>query len=368
MKRGVVIVSGVTLALAGLFGFAMFKERMIGNFLAHMPEPVLTVNVVKVAPSNWTRAIPAAGRLEAVNGVDVAAEVAGRVVGISFESGQSIEKGAVLARLDTDVERAQLQSARAQVRLNSLTAERYRSLRRTDAASQATLDSAEANLSIAQADVSRLERTIDKKEIKAPFGGVLGIKKIDLGQFVDAGAAVVTLQDLSTMLMDFSLSQKSLPLIAVKQAVEISVDAYPGRTFKGELTAIEPKVDAKSGLVPVQARFPNAERLLRPGMYAKVRVLLPPEDNQLVVPQVAVNYSLYGDFVYVVKADDKGDLRAYQTVVKVVDRTDDKAVIAGDVAAGDSIVAIGGVRLSNGSKVKADETIPLEAKPAVGLN
>jgi len=368
MKRGVVVVSGVAVALAGLFGFAMFKERAVGAYLKNRPEPVVSVDVVRVEGRSWSRAIPATGRLEAVNGVDVAAEVAGRVVSIGFTSGQTVAAGASLARLDTDVERAQLQSARAQVRLNKLTAERYRSLRRTDAASQAKLDEAEANLSMAEAEVSRLERTIEKKDIKAPFAGVLGINRLDIGQYVTAGTLVTTLQDLSAMLMDFSVSQRYLPQISVGQPVEISVDAYPDRTFRGRLSAIEPKVDQASGLIAVQAAFPNADGLLRPGMYAKVRVVLPVEENRLVVPQTAVSYSLYGDFVYVVRPDDKGEARATQVVVKVIDRHDNLAQIEGGVKAGEDIVSSGAVRLSNGSKVKVVEKTVLRAKPDIGLD
>jgi len=368
MKRGVVVVSGVAVVLVGLFGFAAFRERAINTYLKNRPEPVVSVDVVRAEARPWARSIAATGRLEAVNGVDVSAEVAGRVVSIGFTSGQSVAAGASLARLDTDVERAQLQSARAQVRLDKLTAERYRSLRRTNAASQAKLDEAEANLSMAQAEVSRLERTIEKKDIKAPFAGVLGINRLDVGQYVTAGTPVTTLQDLSAMLMDFSVSQKYLPRISVGQAVEISVDSYPDRTFTGRLAAIEPKVDQASGLVAVQAAFPNADGLLRPGMYAKVRVVLPTEADRLVVPQMAVSYSLYGDFVYVVGPDDKGQSRAHQVVVTVVDRRDNLAQIEGKLKAGDEIVSSGAVRLSNGSKVKVADKAILKAKPSVGLD
>jgi membrane fusion protein, multidrug efflux system len=367
MKRGVVVVSVVAVALAGVFAFAVVREQMIGKFLANRPEPVLSVDVAKAESGAWARAIAATGKLEAVNGVDVPAEVEGRVIGISFQSGQIVEKGAVLARLDAETEKAQLQSARAQVRLDQLTAERYRSLRKTDAASQAKLDEAEANLSMAQAEVVRLERVIDKKEIKAPFGGSLGINRIDLGQYVTAGTKVTTLQDLSAMLLDLSVSQKFLAELQVGAAVEIAVDAYPDKTFTGKLTAIEPKVDAASGLIALQAAFPNADGLLRPGMYAKARIVQPPEDGKVLVPQVAINYSLYGDFVYVVSPDDKGDLRARQTVVKVFDRHGNVAAVADGLKPGDTVVAAGGVKLSNGSRVKVVESI-LEAKPAIGLD
>ena len=190
---------------------------------------------------------------------------------------------------------------------------------------------------------------------------------LDLGQYVTAGTKVTTLQDLSGMLMDLSVSQKFLAQLKVGAVVEISVDAYPDTVFTGKLTAIEPKVDAASGLIALQAAFPNADGLLRPGMYAKARIVQPAETGQVVVPQVAVNYSLYGDFVYVVAPDDKGDLRARQIVVTVADRHGNLAAIAKGLKPGDTVVAAGGVKLSNGSKVKAVESV-LEAKPAIGLD
>ncbi len=368
MKRAYVVVPAVGLALAGVFGFAIFRDKMIADYLQNMPEPVLTVETVKAESRPWTRAIPATGRLEAVEGVDLSVEVEGRVREILYISGQHVDKGQVLARLDADTERAQLQAARAQVRLDRQTADRYRSLRRTDAASQAKLDEAEANLSIAESEVARLERVIDKKDIKAPFAGSLGINRLDVGQYVSPGTRVTTLQNLSAMLMDLSVSQRDLPDIAIGAPVEIVVDAYPGRVFEGRLTAIEPKVDAQSGLIALQASFPNAERLLRPGMYAKARIVRPAIEGQVVVPQVAVNYSLYGDFVYVVAADDAGELRARQTVVKVFDRHGNRVAIAEGLKPGETIVAVGGVKLSNGSKVKASEARTLDDMPEIGLD
>ncbi|SBW12375.1 Membrane-fusion protein [uncultured Alphaproteobacteria bacterium] len=366
MKRGYVVVPAVGLALAGLFGFAVMRERGIAEYLRHMPEPVLTVETAQAESRAWSRAVAATGRLEAVNGVDVAVEVEGRVREVLYVSGQQVGKGEVLARLDADTERAQLQSARAQVRLDRLTADRYRSLRRTDAASQAKLDEAEANLTMAEAEVSRLERVIEKKEIKAPFAGSLGINRLDVGQYVSPGTHITTLQDLSGMLMDLSISQRDLPEVTIGAPVEITVDAYPDRVFRGKLLAIEPKVDLASGLIALQAAFPNDERLLRPGMYAKARIVRPAIEGQVVVPQAAINYSLYGDFVYVVAPDDKGELRARQTVVKVLDRHGNLAAIAEGLKAGDTIVAAGGVKLANGAKVKVAETRILKDTPAIG--
>jgi len=365
MKRSVVIVSGVSLALAGLFGFAVFKNMMIAKYLSNMPEPVLTVNTKPVEQHDWAHKISSTGRLDAVNGVDVSSEVAGRVTEILFQSGELIEAGKSLVRLDASVERAQLASAQAQVRLNTLTEERYRRLRRTSAASQASLDEAVANLAMARANVAQYSREIEKRDIKAPFSGEIGISQIDLGEYIQPGQKIATLQDLSSMDLDFTVSQRFLPQLKVGATVDIVVDAYPDQVFKGTLSAVDPKVDENSGLISLQAHVPNDSGLLRPGMYAKAGINLPPEKDQVIVPQTAVNFSLYGSFVYLVHKDDKGDLRVKQVIVNVLDRNENLAVIKGDVKGGDQVVTAGGVRLSNGSKIKVSEDNYLEAKPAI---
>lgn len=367
MKRILIVLIGAGVLLGGVFGYTLFRQNKIAEFLANRPEPTMPVNVTEARNQTWPRYIPATGWLKAVNGVDVSAEVSGRVEKINFQSGYFVSAGDVLVDLDDAVERAEIQSALAEVKLNELTAARYRKLRKSDATSQAKLDEAEANLSIARSNVARLRATIDKKEIKAPFDGVLGIREIDVGQYVQPGQKIVTIQDLSSMLLDFSVPQQYLANISTGQEVKMTVESYSDRVFKGTLTAVEPKVDLSSGLIQVQASFNNDSGLLRPGMFAKVDVALPVEENQVVVPQTAVSYSLYGDFVYVISEDDNGDLRAHQTVVEVKDRRENEAVIGSGVSAGDKVITTGSVRLSNGAKVKIVEDNPLAAQAEVGL-
>ncbi|WP_259781471.1 efflux RND transporter periplasmic adaptor subunit [Aestuariispira ectoiniformans] len=355
MKRILIVLIGAGVLLGGVFGYTLFRQNAISQYLANRPEPTTPVTATEAEAQTWPRFIPATGWLTAVNGVDVSAEVAGRIGELNFKSGYFVAAGDTLVKLDAEVEKAEVRSAQAEVRLNELTAERYRKLRKTDAASQARLDEAEANLSIARANVAKLRATIDKKEIKAPFDGVLGIRGVDLGEYVQPGQKIVTIQDLSSMLLDFSVPQQYLAVISTGQEVQMTVESYPDRVFKGKLTALDPKVDLQSGLIQVQASFSNESGLLRPGMFAKVDIALPAEENQIVVPQTAVSYSLYGDFVYVVKADENGDLRAQQTVVEVKDRRKNRAVLASGVAAGDKVITTGSVRLSNGAKVQIVE-------------
>lgn len=362
MKRILIVLIGAGVLLGGVFGYTLFRQNAISDFLANRPEPTTPVTAVEAQIQAWPRYIPATGWLTAVNGVDVSAEVAGRVEKLNFKSGNFVTTGDILVQLDNDVEKAEVQSALAEVRLNELTAERYRKLRKSDAASQARLDEAEANLQIARANVAKLRATIDKKEIKAPFDGVLGIREVDIGQYVQPGEKIVTIQDLSSMLLDFSVPQQYLASLSTGQEVRMTVESYPDRVFKGILSAVDPKVDLKSGLIQVQASFTNDTGLLRPGMFAKVDIALPVEENQIVVPQTAVSYSLYGDFVYVVKEDENGDLRAHQAVVEVKDRRKNRAVIASGVAAGDRVITTGSVRLSNGAKVRIVEDDVLQGQ------
>lgn len=367
MKRILIVLIGAGVLLGGVFGYTLFRQSMISDFLANMPEPETPVTVTEAQQEDWPRYIPSTGWLKAVNGVDISAEVAGRVKEINFKSGYFVSGSDVLVNLDNDVERAEIQSAQADVRLNELTAERYRKLRRTDAASQARLDEAEANLAIARANVSRLRATIDKKEILAPFDGVLGIREIDVGQYIQPGQAIVTIQDLSSMLLDFSVPQHYLASLSTGQMIEMSVESYPDRVFKGVLTAVEPKVDLRSGLIQVQASFNNDSGLLRPGMFAKVDISLPEDRDQVVIPQTAVSYSLYGDFVYVIKEDDNGDLRAHQQGVTVKDRRRNRVVIESGVEVGDKVITTGSVRLSNGAKIRVVEDGGLAGQSEIGL-
>jgi membrane fusion protein (multidrug efflux system) len=365
MKRSVVIVSGVSLALAGLFGLALYKQIKTGEFLANLPEPVLTVNAKAVEQQDWAHTISSTGRLEAVNGVDVSAEVSGRVTEILFSAGQQVKEGVSLIKLDASVEEAKLASAQAQVRLNALTEERYRRLRKTNAASQASLDEAVANLTMARANVTQYSREIEKRDIKAPFDGEIGIGQIDIGEYIQPGQKIATLQDLTAMDLQFTVSQRFLPELKVGATVDVEVDSYPKKVFKGTLTAIDPKVDDKSGLIALKAHVPNPDGLLRPGMYAKAGINLAPEKDQLIVPQSAVSYSLYGSFIYVIREDDKAAQRVYQVMVDVLDRSDNLAVVKGELSDGDMVVTAGGVRLSNGSQVKIAQQDILEAKPAI---
>lgn len=351
-KRMAVMLLGSAVVFGGVLGFVQFRQYMIGQFFATMPKPVIAVAAEPAQVSEWRDTVTAVGTTAAVNGVDVSASAAGLVKEITFESGQKVTKGDLLVRLDSDVEQSELRSAIADMELARTTAQRSRALVNKDAVSQASLDRAEAELKVKQASVEAIKAQIEKKAVYAPFSGVLGVRKIDLGQYLQPGQAIVNLQDLSVMLVDFAVSQKELDLLAVGQPIRMTTDAWPGRGFAGTIQAIEPLVDAKTGMVAVQGRFPNEDGSLRPGMFAKVEVDRPAVAKVVTVPAAAVSYSLYGNSVFVISDGAEGEKQAVRVPVELGARRDGRVAVLKGLEAGVAVVTAGQVKLENGSKVR----------------
>ena len=362
LKRMIIMLAVSSVVFGGVFGFVQFKNKMIKDYFANMPKPVITVTAQPAASEQWQNAVPAVGTLQAVNGVDISSSVSGLVKEIAFQSGQSVKKGQLLLRLDTDVEQTDLRSAQADADLARISANRQRVLVRTDAVSQAAVDKAEAELKVKEARVAGIRATIEKKAVFAPFDGVLGVRKVDLGQYVQPGQTIVNLQDLSVMLADFTVSQKDLAAMQVGAALVMTTDAWPGRVFEGTVAAVEPKVDEKTGMVMAQGRFPNADGSLRPGMFARIEVLRSALANVITVPVSAVSYNLHGDSVFVVK-DGADGKEAVRTFVQLGDRRDGKVAVLSGLAAGDMVVTSGQVKLDTGSLVdiRADDPLKTSA-------
>jgi membrane fusion protein (multidrug efflux system) len=372
MKKLIFVLLGCALIFGGVFGFISFKNRMIAQYFASMPKPTIPVTATKASQQNWARTVSSIGVLEAIHGVDISSEVAGTVQEILFESGQQVNKGDVLVKLDSDVEQADLRSAQAQLNLAQNDATRARALAPNKTISVSSLDKAESDAKVAIAAVGRLTATIAKKTVNAPFGGVLGIRKINLGQYVDAGTPLVNAQDLSAMLVNFGVSQKDLPNLTAGQEIRMTVDTYPGRVFSGKITTIAPLIDEKTGMIAVQGRFENSDRSLRPGMYARLDVILPDLQQVVIVPHTAISYSLYGNAVFVIKhsKDDKGkDLATVdRALVETGARRGGWIIVTKGIKAGDEIVTSGQLKLDIGAQVSVSadqaltppETLPLE--------
>ncbi|OAN46659.1 efflux transporter periplasmic adaptor subunit [Paramagnetospirillum marisnigri] len=359
-KRMIIMLVASAVIFGGVFGFVSFKNAMIKQYFATMPKPVVAVTVAPARQETWRGAIPAVGSLQAVNGVDIAASVSGLVKDIAFQSGQEVKRGHVLVRLDTDVEMGDLRSAEAELALARTSNDRNTALLRSNTVSVAALEKTQAELKVRQAKVGGLQAQIAKKSVTAPFDGTLGVRKIDLGQYVQPGQVMVNLQDLSLMLCDFTVSQKDLAAVVPGQPVRMSTDAYPGRSFDGTVAALEPLVDARTGMVTVQAKFPNDERILRPGMFAKIEIDKAGAEQVVTVPVSAVSYNLHGDAVFVVRDGADGAKTVERAVVQLGERKDGMVVVLQGVKPGELVVTSGQVKLENGSLVQVAAEDPLK--------
>ncbi|ESX47125.1 efflux RND transporter periplasmic adaptor subunit [Mesorhizobium sp. C416B] len=306
MKRFISITAILLLlglVCVGVVGFNLFRDNAIKQYFATMKPPATTVSTVVVKPSDWTPGVEAIGTVRAVRGVDLTVETSGIVKDILFHANQKVPVDSVLLQLDDAVERADLVAAKAQSVSDKTALERALELQRRGVGTDATLDTAQAAASASAAQVNKLQAVLDQKQLTAPFAGTVGIPKIDLGQYLSPGNAVVTLQDLDTMRVDFSVPEQQLPLLKIGQAVRLGLGGTGGGAdmpFAGSIRGIDPKIDASSRLVSVRGEVANPDGKLTPGQFVQVRVELPQEKNILSLPQTALTSSLYGDFVFVV--------------------------------------------------------------------
>ena len=303
IKRFLIAAIIVGLFLGGLGYFNLvFKPKMIGEFMAKMVPPPATVTTEIAKTESWVERIHAIGTLAAVEGVDVAPEVAGMVTDYFFESGDDVEKGAKLVKLDTSVQEAELADNQATLVQANIDYERQKNLVAKGAVSQATLDQTIAKRDSALADVERVKAVIAQKNITAPFAGRLGLRYVEKGQYVPAGERLVVLQALDPIWVDFPVPEKTVGAFGRGSTVELSADAFPERSFKGAVEAFDVRLNQDARTLMVRATVPNPDRTLMPGMFANVAVLAGGEREYVTVPRTAVTYGLYGDSVWVVKA------------------------------------------------------------------
>ncbi|WP_343055385.1 efflux RND transporter periplasmic adaptor subunit [Azospirillum oleiclasticum] len=357
--RLIIVAVLMALLLGGLWWFNEFRNRMIADFFAGNKPPPTPVAVAEATLETVPKFLTAIGTLEAVRQVTVSPEVAGRITQIFFESGAAVKAGAPLVQLNDQTEQADLLAQRAQARLAELNLERSLSLRRNQAGPQTTVDQNRAELDEVNANIKRTESTIAQKLIRAPFDGNLGIRQVNVGQYLTAGATVVTLTDLSTLLVNFTLPEQSRERIHVGQELRIASDAFPGRSFPATITTIEPQVSEDTRAIKVQGTLENRDRVLLPGMFANVQVVLPPETGVVVVPETAVDYTLYGDSVFVVRekpgSDGKPALTAERVPVTAGDRGANRVEIRRGVKPGERVIVSGQLKLSNGAAVTIAE-------------
>ena len=362
-KRFVIVLIIMGLIAGGLYGYQQFGKMMMGQFFAAManppPAPVAAAEAVALAVP---RTLEGIGTIEAVRQVMISPEVSGRITQIQFEAGDSVKATAVLASMNNDQESADLAIYQAQAKLAELNLNRSSKLVDV-AAPRSTVDQFRASLDEAKGAIARTQALIDKKSITAPFDGVLGIRQIDLGQYVNPGEPIVTLTDLSELFVNFTLPEQTLSDVKVGQEVALIVDAYPKTIFKAEINAIEPQVGEETRTVKIQAKMDNPNNVLSPGMFAKVSVSLPAGAVASIVPETAVDFTIYGDSVFVLRVpedvamqkNEQGEAlyKADRVYVKTGSRFDNKvAIVDGSIKAGDKVVASGQLKVTPGAIVK----------------
>jgi membrane fusion protein (multidrug efflux system) len=357
-KRILFALIGLAVLIAILTAVkALQIGAMVDQGKKFIPPPE-TVTATVVTAESWDTALTAIGTLNAVQGVTVAAELAGKVVEIAFEAGAQVKAGDILLRQDTSSEEAQLPGAMAQVNLSRTNRERFEQLFAKQLVAQAERDSAVASAELAQAQAENIRATIAKKTIRAPFSGRLGIREVNLGQMLREGDPIVTLQSLDPIYVDFTLPQQQLPLMRLGLPVQVTTDAQPGETLRGRITAINPLVDAETRQIKLQATVANRGNKLRPGMFANVVVGLAARQEVLAIPATAVLYAPYGDSVFIIEdaPDNKGKVLRQQFVRLGQKRGDFVAVMSG-IKEGESVVSTGVFKLRNGQSALVDNTL-----------
>jgi len=370
MTRWIIIV-GLLLALlvGGLVGFNAFRSHMIAQFFANNKPPPITVSVAEANAEVVPNLLTAVGDLAAVHQVNVTSDVNGRITDILFTAGAEVKAGSKLLQLYDAPEQADLANFRAQAKVAELSLDRAKQLAARQFGPQATVDQAQASFDQASAGIARTEAVISQKLVRAPFDGVLGVRRVEVGQYLTAGTQIVTLTDLSRVYTNFTVTEKDSGTLQVGQVVRVSVDAYPGKVFEGKITTIEPQISSDTRNIRVQGTLENPEKILKPGMFATTTVVLPEKPAVVTVPETAVDYTLYGDSVFLIheeKAEDgKVNLTAVRTFVRTGDRVNGRAVILSGVKAGDRVVAVGQLKLQSGAAVaiSKDPMPQIPAKP-----
>jgi multidrug efflux system membrane fusion protein len=364
------IVVGLLLAVlvGGLVWFNHFRGQMIAQFFANNKPPPANVTAVVAKSEAIPNLLTAVGDLVAVHQVNVTSDVSGRITEILFTAGSRVKAGTPLVQLFDGPEQGDLANYKAQATVAQLSLDRAKQLASRQFGPQATVDTAQAAFDQANAGIAKTEAIISQKLVRAPFDGDLGVRQVEVGQYLTAGTQIVSLTDLSTLYANLTVTEKQSSQVKVGQTVKIAVDAYPGRDFEGKITTIEPQISTDTRNIRVQATISNPDRILKPGMFATTTITLPEKPPVVTVPETAVDYTLYGDSVFLItekKEDDgKTSLTAVRTAVKTGNRTAGRVEILKGLNPGDRVVAVGQIKLQSGMAVaiSSDPPPPIPAQ------
>ncbi|MGH6763835.1 MAG: efflux RND transporter periplasmic adaptor subunit [Phyllobacterium sp.] len=387
IKRFILALIFIAIIGGGLVGFNLFRSKAISEFFATMQQPAVTVSTIKVEPTEWTPEIEAIGTVRASMGVDLAVQTSGVVKDINFKANQDVKQGDLLVQLDDYVERADMAASQAQLVLNEQNLARARTLEQRRISSLSDVESADAAASASRAQVEKLKAVLEQKSLEAPFSGTIGIPRIDIGQYLSPGDVVATLQNLEKMRADFSIPEQFLSKVGIGQKIRLGLTGSE-LDYAGTIIGIDPKIDPTTRLISIRAEVENPEAKLQPGQFVQVRIILPDEQDILSVPQTSVVTSLYGDYAFVVRPEDKKDTSATpengatmpaaaqedaekpdeklivrQVFVKLGRRSGPNVEILDGLKVGDVVVTAGQNRLNSGATVTIDNTV----NPATAL-
>jgi len=373
-KRFLTIVVLLAVIFGGIFGYKAYDNKQAAEARASAPPPTVYVSSATVKKQDWQPRLASVGSVTAVNGVEVTTQIAGQVKQIYFKSGDHVQKGQLLAYLDDSTNVQTLNNYLALLHLSELDLKRKRAVYASGGISKSTLDTAVSTYEQDLANVKYTQAEISHKHIRAPFSGVVGIREINLGQYLSPADSIVNLQSMSPLYVDFQVPERYLPDLDVGVQVFASVDDHAGKTFNGKISAVDSAVSTDNRNVTVRASFANKEGMLYPGQFANISVNLPLQKDALTVPLTAVTYSIYGDTVFVLTKktsattsdDDDSDsakaatYKVSQKVVKITDQRGNTAVITG-LKAGQMVATSGQTKLHPGMTVELNNVAKLSS-------
>ena len=361
--RFLIVLVILGLILGGIFGYKFYQFGQMKEQMSQ-PQPPTPVSATRVQQEQWTPAIKSVGSVEAINGIRVANEVPGVIQEIGFESGDRVEQGDVLIRLDSQIDEAALRTRRAEAQLAAQEFKRVEELLPRGAVSQSQFDEARANYDAARARVNEAEAQLGKKVIRAPFDGTLGLRLVDQGEYLATGTPIVEINMLDPIYVDYTLSERELPRVNRGNTVEATVAAVPGETFTGEVSAINTSVNPETRTIRVRATLANPGDMLRPGMFATIMTRQPEPERVLTLPRTAVSYNTYGDYVFVLGENDSGQLTVSRRSVETGEVRGQRVAITKGLEQGEQVVSKGLLRLRAGQPVEIQEQDEPETEAA----
>ncbi|TNF34150.1 MAG: efflux RND transporter periplasmic adaptor subunit [Gammaproteobacteria bacterium] len=357
IKRWITPLSIIVVIAAGIAGYVYWRSmQQQGAGAQGFPPTVIAAT--DITQENWQPSLQSVGSLVAINGINVSTEVSGIVSDIVFTSGQPVNKGDVLIRLDDSVDEAALEALRAESKLAEVQFSRAKDLLKQRVTSKSEYDEAQAKYDAARARVKQQEAVIKRKVIRAPFSGLAGIRAVNLGQFIEAGNPIVGLQALDPIYVDYTLPERYLTRVQPGQKVNVKLDAIPDRVFSGEVTAVDSGIDTGTRTLKVRATLANADNLLRPGMFAEVETITGEAQTVMTLPRTAISFNTYGNFVFVINKNEQGMMMVKRTPIETGDVREGRVQVKG-LSAGTQVVRTGLVKLRDGMPVNIDNQVQL---------